>query len=315
MSALSIDRKRVLFQYVKVNFISVTSVILFAFTQYSLVQNEAFNVVHYIIPALVGLIFGTLITRNIILLEKLKIERELVLEKNRKIHSYIGTIVHDLKSPLSAIHSLMDLFCEECDNLTDDQKQYLSLMKQSSSSMLENIALILDNTRIEAGVEPDHLEIGNPYFTIQSTIDKYLVEAINKSISIQRVIDRNLPAVAYDKNTLDRILSNLISNAIKYSPPNTQVNIYTELLADRLTLTVKDQGLGMSDEDLKKVFNEFTKLSAKPTGNEGSTGLGLSIAKKLTEQIGGEIIASSAGKDKGSTFQVILKIIENGKSK
>lgn len=297
------------------NLIASIFLVAFAFIQYNFILKVPFVLVDYIIPLIVALIFGTMFTRIRILVKSLATEKELVVQKNNKIHSYIGTIVHDLKSPLSAIHSLLELFCEECENLSAEQKEYLSMMKQSSSSMLENIALILDNTRLEAGVKPDHLEVGNPYYTIQSTIDKYLVEAINKSISIQRLVDKNLPAVAYDKNTLDRILSNLISNAIKYSPPNTQVKIYTELMADRLKLTVKDEGLGMNDEDLKNVFQEFQKLSARPTGNEGSTGLGLSIAKKLIDQLGGEIVAYSDGKDKGSEFHITLKMVNENDSK
>lgn len=303
--------KHTFLQYIKINLITSLVVITFAFLQYEFILGHEFKLVDYIIPVTVGVLFGTLIARNRILAKKLAVERELVLEKNKKIHSYVGTIVHDLKSPLSAISSLLDLFCEDCQTLDEEQKEFLSLMKQSTSSMLENIGLILDNTRLEAGVKPDHLEIGNPYYTIQSTIDKYIIEAINKSISIQRIVDKNLPHIEYDKNTLDRILSNLISNAIKYSPPNTQVKIYTELLSDRLNLVVKDEGLGMSEKDLENVFLEFKKLSAQPTGAESSTGLGLSIAKRLVEQLGGEIVAHSEGKNKGSAFEVKLKIINS----
>jgi two-component system sensor histidine kinase/response regulator len=300
--------RQVVVQYIAAVGVSALVVCAFAFIQYSLIQKHNFILADYFIPIIVGSIFGVLIARIRILLKNLSIEREIVIEKNKKIHSYIGTIVHDLKSPLSAVHSLMDLFGEESDRLSDDQKTYLTFMKQSSTSMLENISLILDNTRLEAGVKPDHLEVGNPYFTIQSTIDKYLIEALNKSISIQRLIDKNLPLVEYDKNLLDRILSNLISNAIKYSPANTQVKIYSEVFAHRLNIVVKDQGLGMSEEDLKNVFQEFKKLSARPTGAESSTGLGLSIAKKLVDQLGGEIVARSDGKDKGSEFEIKLNI-------
>ena len=176
--------------------------------------------------------------------------------------------------------------------------------------MLENISLLLDNSRIETGIKPDQLEVGNPYFTIQSTIDKYLIEALNKSISIQRLIDKNLPLVEYDKDLLDRILSNLISNAIKYSPSNTQVKIFSEVFAQRLFIVVKDEGLGMNEDDLKNVFQEFKKLSARPTGAETSSGLGLSITKKLVSELGGQIIARSDGKNKGSEFEITLNIKE-----
>ena len=184
----------------------------------------------------------------------------------------------------------------------------MGLINSSASTMLENISLILDNTKIERGIGPEHMEMGNPYYTINSTIDKHLVLAVQKSISIQRIIDKNLPDVQYDKDILDKIVSNLISNAIKYSPQNTQIRIFTELFADRLDLIIRDEGLGMTEEDMTHLFEEFQKLSARPTAGEASSGLGLAVARKLANQIGGEIFAESAGKNQGSTFRIGLKI-------
>ena len=288
--------------------ISSTAVSLFAFLQYNFIQKAEFNPNDYVIPIIVGAIFGTLITRINIILKKLAKEREVVIEKNKKIHSYVGMIVHDLKSPLTAIYSLIDLIDENPDRLNNEQKVYLNLMKQSSSSMLENISLILDNSMLESGIKPDHLEVGNPYYSIQSTIDKYIIEALYKNISIQRNIDKNMPLVEYDKSILDRILSNLISNAIKFSPSNTEVKIYTEVIDRQLNIVVNDEGLGMSEEEMKNVFQEFKRLSARPTGGEVSTGLGLFISKKLIDQLGGKIVAHSDGQNKGSTFRILLNI-------
>lgn len=283
-------------------------VLAFAAVQYQIIQGVEFNLVNYLIPFIVGSIFGFLITRIKIFQHKYKAEKELVIEKNNQIYSYLGTIVHDLRSPVAAIYSLSELVLDEKAKLNPEQIEYITLINVSASSILENIALILDNTKLEKGMGPDHLENGNPYFTINSTIDKHLVLAIQKSISIQRLIDKNLPEVQYDKDILDRVLSNLISNAIKYSQQNTQIKIYSELIADRLELVVKDEGLGMTEEDVAHLFEEFRKLSARPTGGEGSSGLGLSVAMKLAKQIGGEILAESAGKNQGSTFRVGLKL-------
>lgn len=281
-----------------------------AFIEYQFVENETFSITQYIIPLIVGAFFGYLTTINRRLFYRLQDEKKEVQEKNKQIHSYIGTIVHDLKSPVAAISGLANLCIKTSKDLNEEQKMYLNFIQQSSNSMLENIAILLDNSRIESGNRINELEVGNPYFTIQSTIDKYLIEALNKSISIQRIIDKNLPLVAYDKDLLDRILSNLISNAIKYSPPNTQVKIFTEVLAERLSIKVKDEGLGMSEEDLGNAFQEFKKLSARPTGHESSTGLGLSITKKLIKELGGEIVARSDGKNKGTEFEFTLNIKE-----
>ena len=301
-------KRRAILTYIVVCTLSTIAVLFFAFVQYSLVQRHTFILTDYYIPALVGIIFGCLLSRNIILSSHLKKERDLIIEKNKRIRSFTGTIVHDLKNPVSAIMGLTGLLLEKKDELDEKTLTFLDLIYKSSSDILENITLVLDKTKLDGGLRPDLLEVGNPYYTIQSAIDKYLVSALDKSITIERKIDKDLPNVSYDKNALDHIISNLISNAIKYSPPRTQVKIYSELLSDRLKIVVQDQGLGMTDMDLDNIFTEFKTLSARPTGNETSTGLGLSIVKQLVEQIGGDISVKSEGKNKGSTFEVTLII-------
>ena len=294
--------------YLIVCSVSAMAVALFAFIQYRLILGDPFQTTNYFIPVFVGLIFGLLLSRNIILRKKLKNERDLVYQKNKRIRSFTGTIVHDLKNPVSAIHGFSGIMLEQGENLADKTITFLNLIHQSASDILENIGLILDKTRLDSGIKPDQLEVGNPYFTIQSVIDKHILSALEKSITIQRSIDKDLPDVKYDKNALDHIISNLISNAIKFSPPSTQVKIYNELLSDRLKIIVQDQGLGMTQEDIDNAFQEFTTLSARPTGTETSTGLGLSIVKQLVDQIGGDISVKSEGKNKGSTFELTLKI-------
>jgi len=286
--------------------ISGFAVAVFAFVQYHLILGDPFQIHNYVIPVLVGSIFGSLLSRNVILRRELKIERDLIIEKNKRIRSFTGTIVHDLKNPVSAIHGLVGIILEKGKPIDEETLEFLNLIQQSSNDILENITLILDKTRLESGITADQLEEGNPYFTIQSVIDKHILSALEKSISIKRSIDKNLPRVKYDKNALDHIISNLISNAIKFSPPSTQVRIYNELLSDRLKIIVQDQGLGMTQEDIDNAFTEFKTLSARPTGHESSSGLGLSIVKQLVDQIGGDISVKSDGKNKGSTFEVTL---------
>ncbi len=267
--------KTALLIYLVVCSASAIAVALFAFIQYHLILGDPFYATNYIIPVLVGLTFGFLLSRNMILRRKLKSERDLVYQKNKRIRSFTGTIVHDLKNPVSAIHGFSGIILEQGENFNEKTKTFLNLIHQSATDILENIGLILDKTRLDSGIKPDQLEVGNPYFTIQSVIDKHIISALEKSITIQRSIDKDLPDVKYDKNALDHIISNLISNAIKFSPPSTQVKIYNELLSDRLKIIVQDQGLGMTQDDIDNAFQEFKTLSARPTGVETSTGLGL----------------------------------------
>jgi len=295
-------------RYVITMSICIVVVDIFAYIQYHLVQGHPFIFSHYIIPTLVGAGFGILIAYNKILEIKYCNEKDQVTEKNNKIHSYVGTIVHDLKSPIAAVYSLVELLLLREDLKTEKSKKFLGIIQTSSESMLENIELILDNTKFEGGKTHAHLERGNPYYTINSSIEKHLILAINKSISIQRIVDHNLPDIKYDKQMLDRVLSNLISNSIKYSPAQTQIKIFSELLSDTLNLVVEDQGQGLTEEDMEKIFGEFMTLSAKPTGGEVATGLGLSVSKKLVEEMGGTIWAESEGKGKGSTFKISLPL-------
>ena len=287
-------------------------VVLFAAIQYQLIQRDSFDIVNYLIPSLVGITFGFLFAHIKTLQNKYLSENTRVEEKNKQIHMFIGTIVHDLRSPITAVYSILDLIRERIDSKEEKTLKLIDVSKSSIESMLENVQLILDNSRLETGKLLKHLEIGNPYYTINSTIDKHIVLAINKSITIQRIIDKNLPEVAYDKEMLDRILSNLISNSIKYSPSQTQIKIYSELLADKLNLVVEDQGQGFTEDDLANMFKEFTRLSAKPTAGEISTGLGLAVAKKLVTEMGGNIWCESEGKGKGSVFKIALPIKANG---
>jgi len=261
---------------------------------------------------LVGLIFGFLLARVRILEKYYQQEKNRVQEKNEKIHMYVGAIVHDLRSPISAIYSLTEILLEPENDMSAENRSFLEMIQTSTQSMLENIQVILDNTRLESGKMEAHLEEGNPYYTINSTIDKHLVLAIKKSITIQRLIDKNMPEIKYDKEMLDRILSNLISNSIKYSSSDTQIKIYTELLSGRLNLVVQDQGQGFSVDDMSHLFQEFQKLSSIPTAGESSSGLGLSVAKKLAEQMNGTICAESEGKGKGSIFKICLPLAHEG---
>ncbi|RMH73484.1 MAG: ATP-binding protein [Gemmatimonadetes bacterium] len=111
-----------------------------------------------------------------------------------------------------------------------------------------------------------------------------------------------------DENALERILDNIISNAIKYSSNDTAITLRLSQTEKRVIVSISDQGLGLTETDKANLFQKFTRLSAKPTGGEHSTGLGLSIVKKLVEAMNGKVWAESEGKNKGSTFFVELPL-------
>ena len=261
----------------------------------------------YIVTSIIGLVAGYFLAK--LVNEKRNIANLLKQDKSKldSIHNYIGNVVHDLRSPVASINMIAEFLEEELPDLSDQQHDLVVSIKKSSTTMLDRICCILDNTRLEKGINFDELTEDNPYNPICQSIEKHQILAIDKNITIINKIPEKLPNTYFDKEALDSVLSNLISNAIKYSLPNTTVQLYHIIEKGKVIFCIKDEGLGMTEEDLKKVFGEFAKLSARPTGGEGSSGLGLSLVKKLVEQMGGTVSASSEGKGKGSTFSFSLK--------
>jgi signal transduction histidine kinase len=133
--------------------------------------------------------------------------------------------------------------------------------------------------------------------------------AVNK----QQTITVSAPPKIVTMCDTDRIreaIDNLVSNAIKYSPIGGKISVTVSHEDDNTVIRVTDQGAGLSPEDLGRLFGRFQRLSAKPTAGESSTGLGLSIVKRIIDMHGGEVTAASPGPNKGSTFTIVLPATE-----
>jgi signal transduction histidine kinase len=111
-----------------------------------------------------------------------------------------------------------------------------------------------------------------------------------------------------DYDRLWEALDNLVNNAIKYTPPGGDIDIVVKPNSQEALIEVRDSGLGLSPQDLGRLFGRFARLSAQPTGGESSTGLGLSIVKKIVDLHGGSVRAESPGPQRGSTFTVSLPL-------
>ncbi|MGC1555099.1 MAG: HAMP domain-containing sensor histidine kinase, partial [Bradyrhizobium sp.] len=129
--------------------------------------------------------------------------------------------------------------------------------------------------------------------------------AVNKQQSITVSAAPNLIA-ACDADRIREAIDNLISNAIKYSPVGGKISVQVGQESNKTVIRVVDEGAGLSPEDIGRLFGRFQRLSAKPTAGESSTGLGLSIVKRIVDMHGGEVIANSAGPGQGATFTITL---------
>lgn len=223
--------------------------------------------------------------------------RTLNTEKN----NLISIVAHDLKSPLNQIKGLVNLIQTD-ENLQGESATCLSMIESSANRLSAMIAKILDIEAIESRQLNLVMESTDLSDLLRGLITRFEVDADQKQIQLHPTIPNSI-SIEIDKNYLTQILENLLSNAIKFSPANKSIFIKLVEQENDVVIEIKDEGPGLTEEDKKKLFSKYQKLSAKPTGNESSTGLGLSIVKKFVESMKGQIwCESEAGK--GASFLV-----------
>ena len=233
----------------------------------------------------------------------------LIKEQNEEIGRYVSVIVHDLKNPLAIIMGYIEMLKDLVGN--DTHKQYLTKVGRSAQKMLDSISAILDVQKIYRSSFNIKLEKFDLNRRIKEISAEWKILAGQKHIGLNLVLDANISLVNGDSRKFKDILENLVSNAVKYSPPDTTVTITTKRIANTFAkITIRDEGLGLSEEDKVKVFHEYQKLSAAPTGGETSTGLGLSIVRRMVDLMGGEVGVDSEGKNKGAAFWFTLRLAD-----
>ncbi|MFY0628158.1 MAG: tetratricopeptide repeat-containing sensor histidine kinase [Reichenbachiella sp.] len=225
---------------------------------------------------------------------------------NEEKNTLMGVVAHDLRSPLNNINGLLSLMKSDKDykDLSTENKDYYRLLSESTTRMRDMIDRVLDINAIEEmklNLNMQRYDMGK---ILNNVCENYKLLAAKKNIQINHDLKEQRYYVNVDKNYVIQVFDNLMSNAIKYSEENK--NIYMkieETEQEVVVISVIDEGLGLSEDDRSNLFTKFKKLASKPTGNEDSIGLGLSIVKKFVDAMQGEITCQSE-LGKGSTFQV-----------
>jgi signal transduction histidine kinase len=222
------------------------------------------------------------------------------LAKNR----IIGIASHDLRNPIASIRGLSE-FLEEAGPLNDDQREIAETIQSTANSMLHLVDELLDISVIESGEERTEREACSISKIVASSLNIYQFTASKKSIDLVLEDKGNIPErLMLDKMQVRRLVDNVLSNAVKYSPNNTAVIVTIERDGNLVKITVKDEGPGIPPEEMHKLFTDFGKTSVQPTGNETSTGLGLSICKKIVESHHGRIYAGNREDGTGAVFTI-----------
>jgi signal transduction histidine kinase len=218
----------------------------------------------------------------------------------------MNRIVHDLKNPNTTI----SLSAELIKRKADDPKivaDFADRIKNAANGMLTSLNNLLDLSQVENGgfrLNLQEVDVAHLLTTVKKNFE---LLAKQKEQSVKISCDCSTILLA-DSVRLQDAFENLLSNALKYAQPGTEITINVSTANDELIIEFKDQGQGLSEEDMGKLFTKFAKLSAIPTGREHSNGLGLSIVKMLIELHQGKVWAESEGKNKGASFYISLPI-------
>lgn len=230
---------------------------------------------------------------------------------NEKKNEFLGMAAHDLRSPLGVIQGWTSVVRRQIESGRFDPERAardLGRVVQVAQQMSTLVTRLLDVAAIESG----KLELSRREEDLVSILQEcqqlHAHFAAEKSIALKIEEGGRLPPVFVDRERILEVLNNLLSNAIKFTQPGGRVRVYCEARPGEVLTHVEDTGVGLTEDDLRQAFRRFGKLSARPTGKEPSTGLGLAITKRIVEAHGGRVWVRSR-RGEGSTFSFSLPAV------
>jgi signal transduction histidine kinase/DNA-binding NarL/FixJ family response regulator len=223
----------------------------------------------------------------------------------------LGTVAHDLKNPLGVILGRTEMLTELIG--AGSPKDSVTAQVEHIRDATKRLTLMVDHLISDAMADAFDITIRREPVDIAGLVsevaDANQPLATNKQQAITVSAPPNIVTMC-DADRMREAIDNLVSNAIKYSPIGGKIAVVVSQQQKNSIIRITDEGAGLSPEDLGRLFGRFQRLSAKPTAGESSTGLGLSIVKRIIDMHGGQVKADSAGPGQGSTFTVILPATE-----
>lgn len=237
--------------------------------------------------------------------------RDEAIAANKSKTEFVSVVSHELKLPMTSIKGYSDLMLSGATGeLTEHQTNFLTTIRNNVNRMATLVSDLTDISRIESGnirIEPRSVPVWD---VIDEVINLTRAQIEQKHQTISLEIPEGLPKAFCDRNRLSQILTNLISNANKYTPERGNIYVEAWQANSMIHIKVQDNGLGMSPEDQKKLFSKFFRSADEKIREAPGTGLGLSITKNLIELQGGNIWFESEFR-KGTTFYFTMPIAQN----
>jgi len=206
-------------------------------------------------------------------------------EGNRIRTALLAAVSHDLRTPLAGIKAaISSLRSDDMDWTPEDEAELLAAVEESADRLDSIVANLLDLSRLQTGVvAPTTRDVG-----LDDVVAR-CVQTVSEPSRVELSFAPELPDVRVDPGLLDRVVANLVDNALHHAPPGTPVLVNASSLGDRVQLRIVDRGPGVPDADKERIFEPFQRLGDAPAGD--GVGLGLAVAKGLTEAMGGTLTA------------------------
>ncbi|MDB5655752.1 MAG: response regulator receiver sensor signal transduction histidine kinase [Tardiphaga sp.] len=220
----------------------------------------------------------------------------------------LGTVAHDLKNPLGVILGRTEMLTELIS--AGSPKESVAAQVDHIRDATRRLTAMVDHLINDAMADAFDITIRREpvdiFALVADVAEANRPSAVNKQQSITVSVPEHRDLTSCDVDRMREAIDNLVSNAIKYSPIGSGIALTVSCDGVNISISVRDEGAGLMPEDLDRLFGRFQRLSAKPTGGESSTGLGLSIVKRIVDMHGGEVSASSPGPGRGATFTITL---------
>jgi len=226
---------------------------------------------------------------------------------DRLRREFIANVSHELRTPLTSIQGFLEAVIDRVISLEEFQEKYLSLIHTETLRLSRLIHELLDLSLMESGkIRWEMEEVAIPHLS-QRVIAKLTPLLGERNIKIQEDFEMNLPSALGNEDRLEQVFTNLLHNAILFSPPGSTVTIGGRREKDQLLIFVSDQGTGIPPQDLPYIFERFYRVEKSRSREGGGTDLGLAITKQIVEHHGGKIwVKSEVGK--GTTFFFTLPV-------
>lgn len=237
---------------------------------------------------------------------QLKIKKEEVDLINKSHKKLVGRLIHDLKNPAGVVTSFSEMILEDIDFYDADKlRKHIEIIKKAADYSIHFLNRTAKFLRLKS---PNMTFLFNKLDYIDllnKVIDRYIPFALGKGINIVSKLEITSEILLLDSEEIDKTLSNIIGNAIRYSNENTTITVFVSTTKDTIETLITDGGIGVSEEDIPMVFDEYFVINTYSADKEKCVGLGLTMSKIIIEQHKGTISFESE-LDKGSEVKIIL---------